>query len=226
MNNPTRHAEGVTVWDLPVRIFHWLLVVLLCFQYVSFKVGGNWMTYHMWSGYTILTLILFRIAWGFLGSTHARFGSFLYGPRAVFAYLRTLPRREAARYAGHNPLGGWSVLLMLLAVLVQAATGLFGNDDVMTEGPLAKWVRKDTSDFITTIHRYNFYVIVALVAVHVGAVLYYLLYKSENLVKAMFTGRKLLPDGAGESRIAGTGLACLITVLAALAVYLLVREWK
>jgi cytochrome b len=215
----------VKVWDAPVRIFHWLLVLLLIFQYVTVK--ASYMTWHMYGGYTILALLLFRIIWGFVGSTHARFGDFLYGPGAMFAYIRTLPRREAAKFAGHNPLGGLSVLLMLLAVLVQAVTGLFANDDVLTEGPLVQWIAKETSDWITTIHRYNFYVILGLAAAHVLAVLYYLFYKSENLVKAMFTGYKTLPAAPAAARIAGTWLALVVLAIAVSAVYFIINyKWK
>jgi cytochrome b len=218
-------AARVQVWDLPVRLFHWLLVIMLVFQYVTFK--ASWMTWHMYGGYTILALILFRIIWGFVGSTHARFGDFLYGPGAIFGYLRTLPRREAAKFAGHNPLGGLSVLLMLLAILVQAVTGLFSNDDVMVEGPMTQWIAKELSDKLTSIHRYNFYVVLALAGVHILAVLYYLLYKSENLVKAMFTGYKTLPSAPAGGRIAGTGLALVVLAIAAAAVYFLVTwKWK
>jgi cytochrome b len=215
----------VKVWDAPVRIFHWLLVLLLIFQYVTVK--ASYMTWHMYGGYTILALLLFRIIWGFVGSTHARFGDFLYGPAAMFAYIRTLPRREAAKFAGHNPLGGLSVLLMLLAVLVQAVTGLFANDDVLTEGPLVQWIAKETSDWITTIHRYNFYVVLGLVAAHILAVLYYLFYKSENLVKAMFTGYKALPAAPAGARIAGTWLALVVLAIAVSAVYFIINyKWK
>jgi cytochrome b len=215
----------VKVWDAPVRVFHWLLVLLLIFQYVTVKT--SYMTWHMYGGYTILVLLLFRIIWGFVGSTHARFGDFLYGPAAMFAYVKTLPRREAAKFAGHNPLGGLSVLLMLLAVLVQAVTGLFANDDVLTEGPLVQWIAKETSDWITTIHRYNFYVIVGLAAAHILAVLYYLLYKSENLVKAMFTGYKTLPAAPAGTRMAGAWLALVVLAIAAAAVYFLINyKWK
>jgi cytochrome b len=215
----------VKVWDAPVRIFHWLLVLLLIFQYVTVK--ASYMTWHMYGGYTILALLLFRIIWGFVGSTHARFGDFLYGPAAMFAYIRTLPRREAAKFAGHNPLGGLSVLLMLLAVLVQAVTGLFANDDVLTEGPLVQWIAKETSDWITTIHRYNFYVVLGLVAAHILAVLYYLFYKSENLVKAMFTGYKALPAAPAGARIAGTWLALVVLAIAVSAVYFNINyKWK
>jgi cytochrome b len=218
-------TTNVKVWDAPVRIFHWLLVLLLVLQYVTVKFG--YMTYHVYGGYAILTLLVFRIIWGFVGSTHARFGDFLYGPGAMFAYIRTLPRREAAKFAGHNPLGGLSVLLMLVAVLVQAVTGLFANDDVLTEGPLVQWIAKETSDWITTIHRYNFYVVLGLAAAHILAVLYYLLYKSENLVKAMFTGYKSLPTAPAGARIAGAWLALVVLAIAVAAVWFVINyKWK
>lgn len=213
----------VKVWDLPVRVFHWLLVLLLVFQYVTYET--SYMTWHMYGGYAILALLLFRIIWGFIGGTHARFGNFLYGPGAILGYIKTLPKRQAAKFAGHNPLGGYSVLLMLVVILVQAFTGLFANDDVMTEGPLTQWIAKETSDWLTTIHRYNFYVILGLVAAHVGAVLYYLLYKSENLVGAMFTGYKMLPKGHGGTRIAGPGLALIVLAIAVGVVYFVIN-WK
>jgi cytochrome b len=217
--------KKVRVWDAPVRLFHWLVVGLIVFQYVSVKIGGNWMTYHTWAGYTLLALVLFRLAWGFVGSQHARFTDFLYGPRAMLDYLRTLPRRQAAKFAGHNPIGGVSVVLMLLLLLLQAATGLFANDDNMIEGPLSQWIRKETSDTLTTIHRYNYYVLLAVVAAHITAVLFYLFYKSENLVKAMFTGEKLMPVSHAEGRMAGLGAAAVVMAISAAAVYLVVT-WK
>jgi cytochrome b len=182
--------KAVPVWDIPVRLFHWILVLLIAFSWLSSEM--DWMTWHMYSGYAILTLILFRILWGFIGSTHARFSDFIYGQRALIAYIKTLPSRTAAKFAGHNPLGGISVALMLLCVLAQAGTGLFANDDIINEGPLFKHVSKGLSDWLTTIHKYNFNVLLALIGVHVAAVLYYLIWKSENLVKPMFTGRKHL----------------------------------
>jgi cytochrome b len=220
-----RDLTKVKVWDLPVRVFHWLLVLLLVFQYVTFK--ATYMNWHIYGGYAILALLLFRIAWGFIGSTHARFSDFLYGPGAIFGYIKSLPRRQAMKFAGHNPLGGYSVLLMLLAILLQAVTGLFSNDDVMTEGPLTQWIAKETSDWISTIHRYNFYVILALVAAHVGAVLFYLFYKAENLVKAMFTGHKMLPTAHSGTRIAGTGLALVVLAIVVAVVWFVVTyKWK
>ena len=229
--NPARPDDAaplqrVRVWDLPVRIFHWALVLLFCFSWWSGKEGGNAMQYHLWSGYAILTLVLFRLAWGFIGSSSARFADFTRGPRAVRAYLRALRVSECPAHLGLNPLGGWSVLLMLASLALQTGTGLFANDDVSTEGPLYNWVGKATSDFLTAIHYYNFYVLLVLVVLHVAAVLYYLFHRSENLVTPMFTGYKLRAPGGTDSpvRFAGTTLAAITLAAAAVAVYLLVRK--
>lgn len=217
--------EPVRIWDVPVRIVHWLLVVLICFSWWSGTEGGNWMTYHMWSGYSILTLILFRIAWGFIGSSTARFSSFVRGPRAVRAYLSTLRNRSASGYPGHNPLGGWSVLLMMLSIALQATTGLFANDDIATEGPLYGWVSKATSDALSTVHVYNFYVLLALAGLHIAAVLFYFFYKRENLVRPMLDGRKLVaPDAARTLSYASLGRAAPVLLAVAIAVYFLVRQ--
>ena len=222
-----QQLANVKVLDLPVRIFHWALAALTCFSWWSGTQGGDpvLMTYHLWSGYSILTLLLFRIAWGFVGSTHARFSDFLYGPRAIIGFIKTLPRREAARFAGYNPLGGLSVLLIFVCIAVQIGTGLFANDDIVTEGPLYQWVSKRTSDFLTTIHSYNFYVLLALVSLHIAAVLFHLIYKSENLFTPIFSGNKLLSQDAAsaETRDPGPGLALLVIGVAALVVYVLVR---
>ncbi len=215
-------TKAVAVWDIPVRLFHWILVLLIAFSWLSNKM--DWMTWHMYSGYTLLALILFRILWGFFGSTHARFSDFIYGPRALFAYIKTLPSRTAAKFAGHNPLGGISVVLILLCVLTQAVTGMFANDDIINEGPLFKHVSKELSDWLTTIHKYNFNVLLALIAVHVGAVLYYLIWKSENLIKPMFTGRKHLPAGMAGATMRSLGLAVVLLAVCAAAVWALVNS--
>lgn len=221
-----QQAVTVKVLDLPVRVFHWVLAALTCFSWWSGMQGGDplLMTYHLWSGYSILMLLLFRIAWGFVGSTHARFSDFLYGPRAIIEFVKTLPRREAARFAGYNPLGGLSVLLIFVCIALQIGTGLFANDDIVTEGPLYQWVSKGTSDFLTTVHSYNFYALLALVSLHIAAVLFHLVYKSENLFTPIFTGNKLLSQDAAraEARHPGSGLALLVFGVAALGVYLLV----
>ncbi len=180
----------IRVWDMPVRIFHWLAVLLVLLAWITKEVGGNAMTYHMWSGYTMLALVLFRLIWGFVGSQHARFGDFVRGPATVVRYVLGASKDTSTISHGHNPAGGWSVLALLVCLLVQAVTGLFANDEIVTEGPLVARVGQDMSNWITTIHRYNFNVLLGLIGFHVAAVLFYLFAKRENLILPMFTGRK------------------------------------
>jgi len=181
-NDPSTH---VRVWDIPIRLFHWSIVVLLLVSWVSADQG--FMKVHLWSGLTVLALLLFRVLWGLFGSTTARFVDFLHPPRKVVAYLRG---QEKALYAGHNPAGGWMVAVMIGVLLAQALTGLFSNDGLHFTGPLALWVSDDVSTRITGLHGTIFNIILVLVWLHVVAVGFYLLVKNHNLVAAMFTGRK------------------------------------
>jgi len=217
----------VKVWDAPVRLFHWLLVLLVAFMFVSGNLKGDWMEWHMRSGYAILALVLFRILWGFAGSTYARFSSFVAGPSAGIAFMRKLLARAPAPVAGHNPVGGWMVLALLLALLFQVGTGLFANDDILIEGPLAALVNKATSDKLTSLHYWNVNVLLALVAAHVLAVLYHAVFMKENLIGAMFTGLKRMPsDAAGGvvARFTSPWLALVLLAVAAFAVYLIVKR--
>jgi cytochrome b len=185
-----RAIKKVPVWDLPTRVFHWLLVGLVGFTFATGKIGGNAMTWHLWGGFAVLVLVCFRVLWGLVGGRHARFRNFLSGPRTVWDYAVALGRVDTPRYLGHNPLGGWSIVAMLLVLLIQVGTGLFANDDILTEGPLYALVSKAVSDALTRVHRFNQQVLAALVAVHVAAVFFHLVVKRENLIGAMFTGRK------------------------------------
>ncbi len=225
MTESKEPGRVVRVWDAPVRIFHWVLVVLLFTSWLTSEIGGNAMTYHMWSGYAILTLVTFRILWGFVGSQRARFSDFVHGPGPVLRYARDVLRPDAKYYVGHNPMGGWSVVLQLLSVLVQATTGLFATDDIATEGPLAGAVSGATGALLTTIHRYNVYLLLTLVCLHVAAALFYLFVKKENLISAMFTGRKRVPPDPGlcDGRMASNWLAVLMFAAVAGAVALVVN---
>jgi len=217
----------VKVWDAPVRLFHWVLVLLFAFMFVSGNLKGDWMEWHMRSGYAILALVLFRILWGFAGGTYARFSSFLAGPSAGIAFARKLLTRTPAPSAGHNPLGGWMVVALLLALLFQVTTGLFANDDILIEGPLASLVTKATSDKMTSWHYWNVNVLLALVAVHVVAILYHLGFMKENLIGAMFTGLKRMPADVAkgvEARFGSPWLALVLLAVAAIAVYLIVKR--
>jgi cytochrome b len=213
----------VLVWDFPTRLFHWLLVIFVIISFVTAKIGGNMMQYHKLSGFAILVLVLFRLIWGIIGSRQSRFLTFVKAPFAVMRYAMTVLRRNSAHDLGHNPLGGWSIIAMLFILLLQAATGLFANDDIATEGPLYEWVSKATSDQLTRIHRLNQEVIIALVSIHVLAVLFYFFYQRENLIKPMITGGKRWIGPEPEPMTGRTWIAAVITGLLGFAVYILVR---
>jgi cytochrome b len=227
MDDTDQSPQGVgpvLVWDLPTRLFHWLLVVLVASSFATGKAGGNWMLYHEQCGEAILALLIFRVLWGFIGSTPSRFRTYLAGPATVFRYARTLLRRDSGRHLSHNPLGGWSVMAMLLALTLQAGTGLFANDDIATEGPLYKWVSKATSDRLTSLHHFNHDVIIVLIAVHVAAVLFHLIYKQENLITPMITGMKSWKGPPHmEMTQAPFWRAALAAGMSGLAVYILVN---
>ncbi|QTR47028.1 cytochrome b/b6 domain-containing protein [Thiothrix litoralis] len=179
----------VRLWDLPTRLFHWSLVVGIGFSWFCAETGGNWMVWHERSGVFLLALVLFRVVWGVIGSDTARFSRFMTSPRHAFQHLRELMGQGTAFHAGHNPLGAWMVVALLLIVVFQGVTGLFATDDIMTEGPLIGLVSGSTADTLTTIHHLTFNIILLLVAVHVAAVLYYRVVKRTNLIKAMVVGQ-------------------------------------
>ena len=183
MSDPVK--EYLQVWDIPTRIFHWTIVVLVAVSW--FSADHDFMRVHLWSGLTFLALLLFRVLWGLFGSTTARFVDFLHPPRKVVAYLRG---HAKTLYAGHNPVGGWMVAVMIGMLLAQALTGLFSNDGLHFTGPLALWVSDDVSTRITGLHETIFNVILVLIWLHLVAVGFYLLVKNHNLVGAMFTGKK------------------------------------
>lgn len=184
-------GAGVRIWDLPVRLFHWAIVLLV--PALWWTAETHRMELHMVLGEVMLGLILFRLLWGVLGSSTARFASFVRGPAAVIRYLR-----GAGRGLGHNPLGGWSVVLLLLALGVQTGLGLFASDeDGIYYGPLAS-TDLESAHTIAERHGTFFWILVALIALHVLAILYYLLVKRDNLVTPMVTGR----GPAGEAAAA------------------------
>jgi cytochrome b len=203
------------IWDLPTRLFHWTLVVLIVFSVVTAKIGGNWMDWHTRSGYTILALLVFRVLWGLAGSRYARFANFVTAPRAALRRARELLARTAsAPQVGHNPLGGWAVIAMLTVLGVQGISGLFAYDDIVTEGPWAKFVSNATSGRLTTVHRYNEKVIYALVALHLAAIAYYRFAKREDLLTPMLTGDKygvsaVSADDGALMRLRGAVFAAL-----------------
>jgi cytochrome b len=213
--------QRIKVWDLPVRLFHWAIVVLIFLAWWTQEYDH--MDWHVWTGYTILTLLLFRLVWGFIGSDTARFVKFLSGPISALAHLAHITRREADGEIGHNAAGGWMVLLMLALIGVQAGTGLFANDDGSTEGPLMHFVSKDQSDWLSHIHSLNFKLIEAAVVLHVLAILAYAVLKRQNLVRPMVTGAKDISGDVVAPRLASPVLALVVLAVAAGVVAWVVR---
>lgn len=213
----------IRVWDLPIRLFHWLLVAFIITSFVTVKIGGNAMEFHALSGYCILTLIIFRVCWGLIGSYHARFINFVPSPKRLIQYLTG----KISGGLGHNPLGALSVLALLSSVGVQAVTGLFTNDDIAFEGPFAKYVSSGMVELLTSIHYFNEKILLVVIALHLCAILYYQKFKHENLIKPMLLGdkeidpsdrAKHLPDDLGHTSqdgIVQRGIALIVLSLIA-----------
>ena len=178
----------VRIWDIPTRIFHWMIVCLVMTSWITAENG--FMKLHLWSGLTLLALLLFRVAWGIVGSTTARFSHFVTTPAKVFNYLRSLAKGEKPLHAGHNPAGGWMVMTLITILIIQASIGLFANNGLHFNGPLAAYVGEETSDRLTNLHGIVFNFILLLVWAHVVAAGFYFFVKDENLIKPMFTGKK------------------------------------
>lgn len=204
-------TSRIAVWDLPIRLFHWTLVALLGFSWWSAEEGH--VEWHMWSGYAVLTLLLFRLLWGFVGSSTARFANFLRGPGAVVAYLRDM---KGWRPIGHSPLGALSVFALLLVLLGQVALGLIQvDDDGLVEGPLAHLVSLETSEWAHDLHEHEWFdLILVLTVLHVGAILFYRLVLGKRLVKPMLTGRADLDPATEPMRPARGWVALLCLVIA------------
>src|SRR5918993_2684707 len=205
----------IRIWDLPTRLFHWLLAALVIFSFTTGKLGGDWLSWHFRSGYAIASLLLFRMMWGFVGSRYARFASFLPSPFRIWATVRSSKPRDVPISAGHSEIGTLSVYALLIVLIVQVATGVFTNDGTFTEGPWVKFVSEAVSNRLSTIHYYNHWAIIGLTGLHVAAIAYYLLARKEDLLTPMMTGDKLGIDAPAAED--STSIRIRATVFAALA---------
>ncbi|MEX1032702.1 MAG: cytochrome b/b6 domain-containing protein [Cellvibrionaceae bacterium] len=208
------------VWDLPVRVTHWLLVVLIAFSWWTSE--NDLLQWHTWSGYALLVLILFRVYWGLFGSTTARFGHFVRGPKVVWRYTSQLFSQSSKPVFGHNPLAGWSTVLLLGLVLTQVLLGLFSEDvDGLASGPLSYKVSYDTGRWAAETHEDFFNVLLAFITLHITAAFFYLLYKKINLISPMITGKTPVIT-TETNRIAPLWRAVFGFILASLFVWWLV----
>jgi len=185
----------VRVWDAPTRLFHWSLVACFVGLIISAQFGGAAMVWHFRFGYVVLTLLLFRLVWGFQGGVWSRFSSFLYSPSHIWRYLRGQSR--PTDNVGHNPLGALSVIAMLLFLALQVSTGLLSDDEISASGPLTRFVSELVVANATFYHRQiGKLMLLGLVLMHFGAILFYYFFKHESLIKPMLHGDKVLPFSA------------------------------
>lgn len=191
----------IVIWDLPTRLFHWLAALLVVAAYTTWRL--NWMDWHARVGYALLALVLFRLLWGFFGSDTARFARFLASPRTAARHLVHIFRREPDRQIGHNPAGGWMVLLLLALLMGETLTGLYINNDIADEGPWTEAVPAPIANLIDALHTVFWDVLLAAVALHLLAIAVYWLAKRQNLVAPMITGRKILATDARAPAFAG-----------------------
>jgi cytochrome b len=218
-------GSGIKAWDLPTRMFKWLLVATLAVAWATNKYAVQHPEWHKWNGYAVLVLISFRVLWGFYGSRTARFSSFVSSPRVLVAYIqKQLRGGTTPRFLGHNPLGGWMVIALLFVMAAQSLLGLFsaGDDYLSLQGPLARLVSDTTVGWATRLHRSGFNVILGLVAIHAAANVFYDMFRKAGLIRGMITGRK--PDAnyvdrtevraSAGAAVACTAVACLIVFAA------------
>jgi cytochrome b len=208
------------IWDLPLRIFHWTFAATIVGCWATHELGSDYIDWHMRLGYTAMTLVLFRVVWGFVGTKHSKFKHFVVGPSSIFDYLKF----GKSKSVGHNPLGSLMVVGMLFMVVIQSMSGLFVDDEIFTTGPYFNAFGDSVDDLMNTIHHNAFDVIGIAVALHIVAIIFYQKVKKQNLVKPMITGYKSSDDVSEAEGIKGSRimLAVAVALLCAAFVYWLV----
>jgi cytochrome b len=211
----------VLVWDIFIRVFHWLIVALVAAAYATWRL--NWMVWHGWVGDAALTLLLFRLSWGFFGGETARFSGFLTSPRTVLQHMKHSLRREPDHQAGHNPAGGWMVLILLGLLLVETLTGLYIANDIADEGPLTEIVPAWAANAIASSHAIFWDALLGAIVLHVLVIAGFAAIKGQNLLRPMITGTKVLPASVAEPRVGSPMRAGLLLLGCAVATALLVN---
>jgi cytochrome b len=213
---PAPLVTPVRIWDLPTRLFHWTLAASVIGSVVTAKIGVGAMVWHFRLGYVVLALLVFRLTWGLVGGRWSRFVSFAYAPATLLRYLRGQAAAGEHLDVGHNPMGALSVFALLALLIVQVGTGLVADDEIAYQGPLNRYAGSDTVLNATAWHhQWGQWLVLALVALHVGAIVFYRLRKRVDLVRPMLQGDKLLPEGTPASAD-GQAQRALAAVLLAL----------
>lgn len=212
----------VVVWDAPTRLFHWLTAVLVAAAYATWRL--NWMEWHSRVGTVLLALLIFRLLWGLFGSDTARFSHFIASPRTSVRQLAHIFRREPDRQAGHNPAGGWMVLLLLALLLGETLTGVYIDNDIANVGPLTEFTPAPIADAIEALHATFWNALLAAIALHIAAILVYAMAKQHNLLVPMITGRKTLPADVVQPRMASLARAGLLLAASSIVAVELVKS--
>lgn len=223
MSNPSSApVTRVLVWDIPTRVFHWSLVTLVAIAWATGETRGFWFEVHEFAGYGVLALILFRIAWGIWGSRHSLFSDFVRGFGVVRDYTAKLMRLRPPHSVGHNPLGGWMIVLLLATLVVQVGTGLFAGGEevegVTVTGPLASYISPDAAHAFLEIHETAFNILLVLVCIHLAGVITDIVLTRDNLILAMITGRKPVTPDAAAAESGGIAPVWRAVAFAAIAV--------
>jgi len=223
-------SERRLVWDLPLRVFHWSLLLCIVGLYLTAHADADWlqwltgsfdvtwMEWHFRFGYTVIGLLLFRVVWGFVGPKHARFGQFLSGPRKLLDYVSTVLQRDSKPAIGHNPMGALMVLALLGMVAVQAGSGLFTSDDIVWAGPFFPAVSAAFSTAAGSLHHSNFELLQWLIAAHVAAIVFYAVWKRQRLVPPMVHGHKSAEVVPAEEAIKSSRLPLALVLAVAVTV--------
>jgi len=217
MRSDAPTSSSILVWDAPTRLFHWLLVLLVTLAWVTGEAEDSMFTVHKLAGYGVAVLLVFRLTWGFAGSHHSRFSDFVRPWREVVTHLKGMLSLRPARTLGHNPLGGWMALLLLLVLTAQVGTGLFAADDGLG-GPLAGVVSSGTAHAVAELHEGLSGALLGLIALHLVGVLVESLLTRDNLVRAMITGRKAVAPGevaGGQSAALAPGWLAVVALATA-----------
>ena len=213
------------VWDLPLRIFHWLLAASLLASWITAEIGYDARQVHIWLGFWMIGLVAFRLVWGFVGPRHARFASFLPRPRAVVTHARETLAGTDRQTAGHNPVGSLMVFTMLALLATQAISGLFMDDDIAYAGPYAFEAPQGVRDVASTIHHKTIYVLLTLAAIHVLAVVFLSCYRKHELIRPMVTGKKSSAIVADDEQIRGSRTWLAVIIVAGVATAMAALGW-
>ncbi|MBV1910322.1 MAG: cytochrome b/b6 domain-containing protein [Kangiellaceae bacterium] len=208
------------VWDLPLRLFHWLFAVSILASWYTAEQEGELIELHMQLGYFILGLVIFRLVWGVVGTKHSRFEHFFPKPSTIYIYLKTLRHTEESKHAGHNPLGSLMVILMITLILLQAVSGLFVNDDIFSSGPYYGVVSKGVEQAMMFIHHNAFDLMIAAIGLHISTIFYYRFHRKVDLITPMINGKKPAIEISKDDEISHSKIIAAIIVTIAVTAFI------